>query len=276
MTNKLLVSTPVKKQTMAEQMAEKITDLILKGVLESNENLPIEPELAAQFGVSRAVVRDATRILMAKGLVDVKHGKGVFVTEPNNPTFGDALLLALQRAKATAWDVQEFEIYLYPEILALAAINATDEDIEALEKQANECIAFVENYYKRFENKTPTKNDQEEFRLTFQKFSVKLFACTHNKVMEQLAIPFLNLRNLRDWKDSDALSIQDYVKVERQVFDWLINTVKTRDPIKARKMGRESIMLPIEAISAMKKTPVGEIIKIDVSLPKDFSYKTKK
>lgn len=44
------------------------------------------------------MVRDATRILMAQGLVEVKHGLGVFVTPPQNEAFGEALLLALRRA----------------------------------------------------------------------------------------------------------------------------------------------------------------------------------
>ena len=64
-------------------------------------------ELGEQFGVSRAVVRDATRILMAQGLVEVKHGLGVFVTPPQNEAFGEALLLALRRAGVTVWEVEQ-------------------------------------------------------------------------------------------------------------------------------------------------------------------------
>ena len=82
---------------MAEQMAGSIQELILGGDLQSGVALPTEPELADQFGVSRAVVRDATRILMARGLVEVRHGRGVFVTPPNNDSFGEALLLALRQ-----------------------------------------------------------------------------------------------------------------------------------------------------------------------------------
>ena len=53
------------------------------------------------------MVRDATRILMAQGLVEVKHGLGVFVTPPQNEAFGEALFLALRRAGATVWDVEQ-------------------------------------------------------------------------------------------------------------------------------------------------------------------------
>jgi len=79
-------------------------------------------ELAEQFGVSRAVMRDATRILMAQGLVEVKHGLGVFVTPSQNEAFGEALLLALRRAGATVWDVEQFEQVILPEVVLLRVL----------------------------------------------------------------------------------------------------------------------------------------------------------
>ena len=129
MPKKPLSSKPIKKQTLADQMAGAIQQAILSGELESGAALPTEPDLAGQFGVSRAVVRDATRILMAQGLVEVKHGRGVFVTPPQNEAFGEALLLALRRAGATVWDVEQFEQIIFPEVVALAATTASDEEI---------------------------------------------------------------------------------------------------------------------------------------------------
>jgi len=108
MARKPMFSKFAKKQTLAEQMAETVQELILSGEVQGGVTLPTEPELAEQFGVSRAVVRDATRILMARGLVEVEHGRGVFVTQPQNEAFGEALLLALRRVGATVWDVEQF------------------------------------------------------------------------------------------------------------------------------------------------------------------------
>ena len=71
---------PIKRETLADQMASAITDLILSGSIEPGSALPTEPRLAEQYGVSRSVVRDATRLLAARGLVEIHHGKGVFVT----------------------------------------------------------------------------------------------------------------------------------------------------------------------------------------------------
>jgi len=147
MSNKGIKPRSLKKQTLAEQMAEEIQEQILAGGLESGVALPTEPDLAEQFGVSRAVVRDATRILMARGLVEVQHGRGVFVTQPDNESFGGALLLALRRVGASAWDVEQFEGILFPEIIALAAANVTTEDIDYLNQSAKNYIDHLSDYY---------------------------------------------------------------------------------------------------------------------------------
>ena len=132
--------TAVKKETLAEQVAGSIKEAILDGQWQPGEALPTEPELAEAFGVSRAVVRDATRMLAAQGLVDAQHGRGVFVTESQVEAFGDALLLALRREGATVWDVEQFEQMVLPEVCALAATEATEEEIAWLEQLADEYI----------------------------------------------------------------------------------------------------------------------------------------
>ncbi|OYO00351.1 FadR/GntR family transcriptional regulator [Enemella evansiae] len=50
--------------------------------LKPGDRLPAERELAALLGVSRPSVREAIRLLQAEGRLDVRHGAGVFVTEP--------------------------------------------------------------------------------------------------------------------------------------------------------------------------------------------------
>lgn len=62
-----------------ERVVEQIVADVIGGGYAPGTCLPTEPELAGQFGVSRAVIREAVRILAAKRLVTVKHGSGVWV-----------------------------------------------------------------------------------------------------------------------------------------------------------------------------------------------------
>ena len=65
----------------------QIRSLIESGRVSSGERLPSERELSSLLGVNRSSIREALRSLATSGLVDIVHGKGVFVTEPlTSPT----------------------------------------------------------------------------------------------------------------------------------------------------------------------------------------------
>ena len=125
-----LFEQPVERKTLAERLAYEIESMILANELESGMSLPSELELAQQYGASRSVARDATRILMAKGLVEVKHGRGVFVTEPGSETFVESFLLTLTRTEAYAWDLRQLEQRLYAQVVSLAIPSASNEELE--------------------------------------------------------------------------------------------------------------------------------------------------
>lgn len=68
-----------------EQIAKRLRDLIVGGRLPQGTRLPTEMALAAEFGVSRATVREAVRMLGAQGLVVATRGArgGTYVTRPS-------------------------------------------------------------------------------------------------------------------------------------------------------------------------------------------------
>ena len=255
---------PVKKMTFAEQMAETIRESILSGELESGATLPTEPELAEQFGISRAVVRDATRILMAQGLVEVQHGRGVFVTQPYNEAFGDALLLALRRVGATAWDVEKFDEILFPEAVALAAEFASDEEIAEIRKLADATIQIIGDFHKKWFRKKAPEAELNRYRDVFFKVLEAIYAATHNHVFRQLARPLFKLRSLRDWAEPEASSPETFAMLESNHIQGLVEAIASRDPAKARQIVKRLMELPPEAIETMHRTPVGETTVIPV------------
>ena len=68
-----------------EQIADQIRDLIVNGQIGPGERLPSETALAAQFGASRATVREALRGLASQNLIRTSRGTagGSFVTRPS-------------------------------------------------------------------------------------------------------------------------------------------------------------------------------------------------
>ena len=64
------------------QLKELLTERIEGGLWEPGYQLPAENELASEFGVSRATVRQAMQFLESQGLVERMQGRGTFVGRP--------------------------------------------------------------------------------------------------------------------------------------------------------------------------------------------------
>ncbi|MFF7318955.1 GntR family transcriptional regulator [Streptomyces albogriseolus] len=65
-----------------DTIADDLRDRIVTGRLKSGERLPSEANLASQYRVSTATLRNALAVLQAEGLVEKTHGKGNFVRRP--------------------------------------------------------------------------------------------------------------------------------------------------------------------------------------------------
>ena len=72
---------PIKRVPLVHQVEERIKDLIKEEKLQPGTKLPTEKELCTNLNVSRGTVREAFRFLQAKGIVELKTGKGAFVAE---------------------------------------------------------------------------------------------------------------------------------------------------------------------------------------------------
>lgn len=68
--------------TRVAKVTAALRESIVRGGLEPGDKLPTEVELTRQYDVSRTVVREAVASLRAAGLVEVRHGVGVFIREP--------------------------------------------------------------------------------------------------------------------------------------------------------------------------------------------------
>ena len=255
----------MKRQTLAEQVAAAIKEAILAAEWTGGEALPTEPELSDQFGVSRAVIRDATRMLAAQGLVQAQHGRGVFVTESQAEAFGDALLLALRRSGTTSWDVEHFEQILYPEIFALVTVEATDEEIQTLSQAVDGYLETMDRILTEHWGLERLPADAEAaFSGSYRQLMIQFFAATHNQVIELLAVPLLRLRTLRRWQDAKATK-EEVLEMEAAYVRAFVDVIASRDPELARESVRQLMQLPPQAIKAMKRTPIGEMPIIPVS-----------
>ena len=123
----------VQSSRLYEQIVEQIEQSVQKGDLKPGDQLPAERELAEQFGVSRTAVREAVKALREKGLVEAYPGKGTFITSGSSNPMRQSIDRMMRSAQvdATSSLVEVREI-LEPEIAALAAVRATEENLNSL------------------------------------------------------------------------------------------------------------------------------------------------
>lgn len=124
---------PVTRVRAHEEVARQLRELMHRGELRPNDRLPAERELAKQFGVSRATVRQALSVLQAAGLIESQVGSGTFTrgaTEVINVT---NLANALRAAGASLIEQLELRRIIEPQVASLAAERATAQDLAELE-----------------------------------------------------------------------------------------------------------------------------------------------
>lgn len=123
----------VSRRAVYEQLVEHLEKLIRTGEFARGSALPSERDLAGRFEVSRNSVRQAIAYLEAKGLVQTRHGSGVFIPEePLEGTAGSLTSVTFEHEPSLK-EVVEVRLGLDPLMAELAAQRRSEEDLADLE-----------------------------------------------------------------------------------------------------------------------------------------------
>jgi len=202
--------------SLAEQAANRIMDMVLvEERFRAGDKLPNELELAQELGISRVTLREAVRILCTRGLVEIKRGKGTYVSAYEAPV-SNADLSPLSGVAASHRDLLEIRMMVEPSASYYAAKRATQEEIEtikALSLRLEEQVAHGQN---------PLRSEQE--------FHNAIAMASHNQFMREL-MPIINKTIYTDityFKESITYSLQDHRE--------LVQFIETRNAEGARRM----------------------------------------
>ena len=113
---------------LADSTAQRIIKMIeIENRFSVGDKLPNENDFASELGVSRSTLREAIKVLTTNGMVEIKRGKGTFVTSTTIINSGD-----LNDIASGLEDLFEMRLMFEPECAYLAAERATDEEIETI------------------------------------------------------------------------------------------------------------------------------------------------
>lgn len=149
MSDKVIHSVRADPSSLSEQLAERLGRAIVAGRPAPGHGLPGELDLCARLGVSRPALREALRLLAAKGLIVTRRKLGTAVCPQVRWNMLDPAVLAWHLA-ATPTDafinaLFELRHMIEPAIAALAAERATAADLATLEQAFAEIVAQAQD-----------------------------------------------------------------------------------------------------------------------------------
>lgn len=133
---------------LADQIVDRIQQMVIDGELSDGQVLPAEADLAALMGVSRTALREAKRTLAERGMLETRQGVGTIVRSVDADSVARSLRLYTQ-LRSGGVDFEQFHpvrILLEIEISGLAAANATDETIHRLQQLMDAMRASVDDH----------------------------------------------------------------------------------------------------------------------------------
>ena len=135
---------PVKRIPIIEQVEAQIRQLIESGEYAPGAKLPTEMELCQLLGVGRGTVREAFRLLQARGYVELKPGRGAFAAE-RLPAEELGTIEWLVRNEQQLHDAIEIRRGLEPMAARRMAESGDEDSVRALARLHGEFLAAVED-----------------------------------------------------------------------------------------------------------------------------------
>ena len=205
----------LKSKLLAEQVQEQIYQYILNTPIAIGAKLPNEFELGEKFGVGRSTIREAVKLLISRGILEVRRGSGTYVVSTTPMDLDPLGLGAVEDKMALAMDLVNVRMILEPGIAEMAAMNATARDVERL----RELCAVIEQ-------KIETGENYIEEDIAFHTAGAK---CSGNMVVEQL-VPIIDTAVMMFVNVTHRKLTQETIMTHRAVTD----AIAERDPMGAK------------------------------------------
>ena len=158
------------------RLVQALGSRILSGKLRPGDPLPRESELIAQFQVSRTAIREATRVLAAKGLIESRQKAGTKVRPRTAWNLLDPDILAWQSTDGLTRqfvdDLVELRQVIEPTAARLAAARATAAEAAGIEAA--------------FERMVAAAGDRGAYYAADLAFHMAIFGACHNELIGQL------------------------------------------------------------------------------------------
>lgn len=233
----LFQSLKVRRERLPEQIADNIEGIIAENQLEPGTRLPSERDLAQQLGVSRATISQAIRVLEQRGLVQIRVGSGMYVTDKAHSVFIDSMERLFVLHSCSPEDLMAFREILEPEAAALAAKCATPTDLASIKQLLEE----TEEAWQR--------GDARRHVMADSRFHEALARATHNELVYAAAAGIQRLLQSALHAQYRVSRNEQGVRSHRPIYQ----AIAAHDPEAARMMMQDHMRLTRLALEQVRK-----------------------
>jgi len=206
--------------SLSAQIVADVRDALFGKKLKPGDFLGTEKDLAARFGVSRIVARDALRTLEALGIVQIRMGKGggARIAHGNPRLFAEALAVQLDLTGVTAAEIMDAQCAIETLGAGLAAENAIAFDIARLRSLLREAEGAI--------------GDLHEFTRLSRDFHLAVAEASHNRV---IVVQLISLEHV-SWPRSNATATPKLARHILEIHGKLADLIELRDAAGARAL----------------------------------------
>ena len=206
--------------SLSAQIVSDVREALFDKRLKPGEPIGSEKDLAARYGVSRIVARDALRTLQALGIAEIRMGKGggARVARGNPRLFAEALAVQLDLTGVSAAEVMDAQRAIETLAAELAAEHATAADHARLKRLLTEAEAIID--------------DGDAYTRSCREFHLAITEASHNRV---LVVQFISLNHI-SWPAHNRTLTPDVARRVLAVHKELASLIEMRDAAGARKL----------------------------------------
>lgn len=206
--------------TRATQIVAEVREALFEKRLSPGDFLGTEKDLAARFGASRIVARDALRSLEALGIVEIRRGKGggARIAQGNPRLFAEALAVQLELTGVAVAEIMDAQRAVETLAAELAAQNATAADVARLRQLLAEAEAAT--------------GDLDRFTRLSRDFHLAVADASHNRV---LAVQLVSLEHV-SWPRRNVTATARLARHILEIHTRLADLIELRDAAAARAL----------------------------------------
>jgi DNA-binding FadR family transcriptional regulator len=212
--------------SLATSLADKIRVRIIEENLQEGDLFMIEADLAQEYGVSRNIAREAVSRLRAWGLLKSRQRKGLVIACPDPAKLLAHSLPAVGQNEAGLEELKKLRYVLEIGAIDLAVANATEEQIDRLEKLGREFESVVRS--------GGSDEHENEIELAFHSLILEMTGCKLILQMQQVLGRFFQLLNDQSPSQRTARTNEQTIWQHLE----LAQAIRERDLDRARTMMR--------------------------------------